>query len=293
MTTDKARSLADQIEDSVKQLASETDAARQSELFQNWLNAMAAFSSYSWNNQLLIAFQRPAASTGQVAGFHAWRKLGRHVKKGAKGIAILAPCVYRKKADDTQEDSPTVKRLSGFKTAYVFCESDTEGEPLPTLIYGAESGGDELLSRLEWITEEELSIHLDYEDMKEDGVEGYSAGGRVAIRASLSPTAKAGTLVHELAHELLHKRDKQPDAVNKNRQQRELEAEAIAYVVMRHFGIEHVACHYLATYRIDSTQLKQSLQTISSTAKFLIHLIDPQPSQNHEASADAASDPPA
>ncbi len=56
MTTDKARSLADQIEDSVNQLASETDAARQSELFQNWLNAMAAFSSYSWNNQLLIAF---------------------------------------------------------------------------------------------------------------------------------------------------------------------------------------------------------------------------------------------
>lgn len=171
MTTDKARSLADQIEDSVNQLASETDPARQSELFQNWRNAMAAFSSYSWNNQ------RPAASTGHVAGFHAWRKLGRHVKKGAKGIAILAPCVYRKKADDTKEDSLTVKRLSGFKTAYVFCESDTEGEPLSTLIYGAESGGDELLSRLEWITEEELNIQLDYEDIKQDGVEGYSAGG--------------------------------------------------------------------------------------------------------------------
>src|ERR1700728_273801 len=104
MTTDKARSLTDQIEASVNQLATETDAARQSELFKTWLNAMAAFSSYSWNNQLLIACQRPAASTGHVAGYHAWRKLGRHVKKGAKGIAILAPCVYRKKADDTKED---------------------------------------------------------------------------------------------------------------------------------------------------------------------------------------------
>jgi len=68
MTTDKARSLAEQIEASVNQLAIETDQARQSELFKNWLNAMAQFSNYSWNNQLLIAFQRPAASSGQVAG---------------------------------------------------------------------------------------------------------------------------------------------------------------------------------------------------------------------------------
>ena len=293
MTTDKARSLTEQIEASVNQLATETDEARQSELFQSWLNAMAQFSHYSWNNQLLIAFQRPAASSGQVAGFNAWRKLGRHVKKGAKGIAILAPCVHRKKADDTKEDSPTVKRLSGFKTAYVFCESDTDGEPLPALTYGAESGGEELLTRLEWVTEEDLNIVLDYEEIKEDGVEGYSAGGRIVIRTSLSPTAKAGVVVHELAHEILHKRDKQPDAVTKNRQQRELEAEAIAYVVMRHFGIEHVACNYLATYKIDSTQLKQSLQTISTTAKFLIAAIDPQLNQHQEAAADAASEPPA
>ena len=81
--------------------------------------------------------------------------------------------------------------------------------------------------------------------------------------------------------------------MTKNRQQRELEAEAIAYVVMRHFGIEHVASNYLATYKIDSTQLKQSLQTISATAKLLIAAIDPQLNQNQEAAADAASDPPA
>ncbi len=182
---------------------------------KHWLNAMAQPSAhYSWNNQLLIAFQRPAASSGQVAGFNAWRKLGRHVKKGAKGIAILAPCVYRKKADDTKEDSPTVKRLSGFKTAYVFCESDTEGEPLPTLTYGAESGGEELLSPPRMDHRRRSQHLLDYEEIKEHGVEGYSAGGRIVIRTSLSPTAKAGVVVHELAHELLHKRDKQPDAVN-------------------------------------------------------------------------------
>jgi len=88
---------------------------------------MAQFSNYSWNNQILIAFQRPAASTGQVAGFHTWRKLGRHVKKGAKGIAILAPCVYRKTVDETKQDSTTIKSVHGFRTVYVFCEEDTEG----------------------------------------------------------------------------------------------------------------------------------------------------------------------
>ena len=159
MTTDKARSLTEQIESSVNQLATETDEARKSELFKNGSTPWLAFSSYSFNNQLLIAFQRPAASTGQVAGFHAWRKLGRHVKKGAKGIAILAPCVYRKKADDTERrQSHRQTPLADSKPPTYFAEADTEGEPLPTLTYGAESGGDELLARLEWITEEELNI---------------------------------------------------------------------------------------------------------------------------------------
>jgi hypothetical protein len=216
-------------------------------------------------------------------GFGGNGKIFSRVHKNTAGLAISFSITYGRCVNR--------EHVSRHR-AYVFSESDTEGEPLPTLTYGAESGGDELLSRLEWVTEEDLNIILDYEEIKEDGVEGYSAGGRIVIRTSLSPTAKAGVVVHELAHEILHKRDKQPDAVTKNRQQRELEAEAIAYVVMRHFGIEHVACNYLATYKIDSTQLKQSLQTISTTAKFLIAAIDPQHNQNQEA-AEAASDPPA
>jgi ABC-type Fe3+-hydroxamate transport system substrate-binding protein len=129
MTTDKARDLAEQIESSVNALATETDEVRKSNLFQQWLNAMATFSSYSFNNQMLIAFQRPSAT--RVAGFHTWRKLGRHVVKGAKGIAILAPCVYRKKTEPENDESPTVKRLSGFKTAWVFDLADTERRAAP------------------------------------------------------------------------------------------------------------------------------------------------------------------
>ena len=235
--------------------------------------------------------QRPSAT--RVAGFRAWLKLGRHVVKGAKGIAILAPCVYRKKTDPDNDDSHTVKRLSGFKTAWVFALEDTAGEPLPTVTYAAADGGDELLARLEWTTEQELGISLDYEEILEHGVDGYSSGGRIVVRTSLSPTAKAGVLLHELAHEKLHQGDKRAEAKTKSRRQREFEAEATAYVVMRHFGIEHVASNYLATYNIDGEQLKQSLETISATAKFLIGAIDPQLNQHQEAAADAASDPPA
>ena len=241
---------------------------------------------------MLIAFQRPSAQ--RVAGYQAWRKLGRHVNKGAKGIAILAPCVYRKQTEpDNEDSSSTVKKVVGFKTAWVFDLADTAGEPLPTLTYAAADGGDELLARLEWTTEEELGICLDYEEILEPGVEGYSSGGRIVVRTSLSPTAKAAVLLHELSHEILHQGDKRDEAKAKSRRQRELEAEATAYVVMRHFGIDHVASNYLATYNIDGDQLKQSLETISATAKFLIAAIDPQHNQHQEAAADASSEPPA
>ena len=64
---------------------------------------MAMFPTYLHNNQILIFIQRPDAR--RVAGFRTWKRLGRHVKKGANGIAILAPCVYGKKAETENEDS--------------------------------------------------------------------------------------------------------------------------------------------------------------------------------------------
>ena len=92
---------AQQIETSVTTLAAETDAARRSDVFRGWLNAMAQFHNYSWNNQLLIAMQCPTAT--RVAGFNTWRKMNRFVRKGEKGIAIFAPCIYKPKKQDEPE----------------------------------------------------------------------------------------------------------------------------------------------------------------------------------------------
>jgi hypothetical protein len=282
MMNEKTRALAEQIETSINTLATETDAVRKSQTFLNWLDAMAKFSSYSLNNQILILLQQPLAS--RVAGFQTWRKLGRHVVKGAKGIAILAPCIYGKKAEPESDDSSTTKRLGGFKVVWVFAEEDTDGEPVPTLTYAAATGGEELLPQLE-AAARKLSIQLDYEEIPDAGVQGYSAGGRIVIRKSLETPAKAAVILHELSHELLHRGE---DRKTISKRQRELEAEATAYVVMRHFEIEHVASNYLATYNIDGEQLRDSLETISNAAKHLIAVIEGN-QHNTEAAETVAS----
>ena len=194
----------------------------------------------------------------------------------------------KSKADPENEDSPTVKRLAGFKLVWVFAQEDTDGEPLPTLTYAAAAGGEELLPQLE-AAALKLSIQLDYEEIPEQGVQGYSTGGRIVVRQSLSTAAKCAVIVHEGAHEILHWGDKRSEAKAKTRSQRELEAEATAYVVMRHFGIEHVASNYLATYNVDGEQLRDSLETISGAAKQLIAAIEGDSQQTETATDLVAS----
>ena len=93
-----------------------------------YLAVMGRFHQYSWGNALLIASQRPAAT--RVAGFQTWRKLGRHVRKGEKGIMILAPVVVKKRVD-TEDGEDEQTRVFGFRAAYVFDQSQTDGDPLP------------------------------------------------------------------------------------------------------------------------------------------------------------------
>src|SRR6266567_8650228 len=123
MTTEQAKNLS---EDALSQLMQALEQG-QSDALKNYLRLMSRFHRYSWGNCLLIYSQRPDAT--HVAGFHAWLTLRRFVRKGEKGIVILAPMVGRKKADDTlSEDEQT--RLFGFRAAHVFDISQTDGEPL-------------------------------------------------------------------------------------------------------------------------------------------------------------------
>ena len=116
---------------------SEALAQGKSETLVAYLNVMARFHKYSFRNCLLIAMQRPAAT--HVAGYRKWEQLGRHVKKGEKGIAILAPMVYKQNAEEQagNESSEAAsstdpkKVLRGFRAVHVYDVEQTDGKPLP------------------------------------------------------------------------------------------------------------------------------------------------------------------
>ena len=121
MQSDKSKALIDSITGSINTLAAMTDATAKSAMFKDWLRAVSRFHHYSFNNQLLVLLQRPQAQ--RVAGFHTWKSLGRNVKKGAKGIAILAPCVRKKTAEEADKQRKGERlsemRLCGFRVTHV------------------------------------------------------------------------------------------------------------------------------------------------------------------------------
>ena len=270
--TAKADSLNDSMTAAIEALATETDAVKQDAIFTAWLRSMSRFTRYSWGNQLLIAVQRPEAT--RVAGFNTWRALGRFVKKGEKGIGILAPIIRQgAKADEEQGERLELtakgpRRLAGFRGATVFDVAQTDGEALPEAPeHNATEGGEELLPQLE-AAAEAFGIAVAYEAIT-GAAEGYSMGGRVVIEVSQPIPAKCGTLAHEIAHELLHR-----GADRGTKQQRELEAEATAFVVLAHFGMSSGSRFYLQSYGITGEMLAASLTIIAGAARRIIEQIE-------------------
>src|ERR1700748_3605981 len=106
-----------------------------SEALTNYLSAMSRFHRYSFGNVLEIARQMPTAT--RVAGFWAWKNLGRSVNAGAKGIRILAPIVGVKRKKDAEAENDIIaqneRALLGFRNAFVFDISQTSGVDLPSM----------------------------------------------------------------------------------------------------------------------------------------------------------------
>jgi antirestriction protein ArdC len=243
----------------IEQLITALNEGR-SETLTQYLAAIGRFHRYSLRNVMLIASQKPIAS--HVAGFHAWHKLGRFVKKGEKGIMILAPIVRRKdvnaKQDETDESSTTV----GFRAAYVFDISQTDGLELPTI--GSVSGDPrEYRERLAKLVAEQ-GIALEYSE-EIAPARGTSAGGKITLLPGQSPAEEFATLAHELAHEMMH-RDERRSSTSKRT--RETEAEAVAFVVCHAIGLETSSASqdYIQIYEGDAALLIESLNHIQMSA---------------------------
>jgi antirestriction protein ArdC len=241
----------------------------ESQALKAYLSVMSRFHRYSWGNVLLIYSQRPEAS--HVAGFHAWLKLRRFVRKGEKGIVILAPMVGKKKTDDTlTEDEQT--RLFGFRAAHVFDVSQTDGEPLPEFpaIKGDPQGYTGWLK--EFVANQ--SIVLEY-DGRIAPARGMSSGGRITLLPDLPAAEHFAVLVHEVAHELLHRGDRRKET---SHAVRETEAEAVAFVVCHAIGLDTntSSTDYIQLHAGDRTTLAESLALVQQTASLILQAIDHQ-----------------
>lgn len=264
MTTEQAKSLS---EDAITRLMEALEQG-QSDALKTYLQVMSRFHRYSWGNILLIYSQQPQAT--RVAGFHAWLKLGRYVRKGEKGIVILAPMVGRKRCTDCEvleEDQRT--RLFGFRAAHVFDVSQTEGNPLPEF---ATVQGDprEYTGHLTRFVANQ-NIVLDY-DPGIAPAHGVSRGGRITLFPSLSPAEHFTVLVHELAHEFLHRGDRRNATTHTVR---ETEAEAVAFVVSSAIGLDTntASSDYIHLHAGDKATLAESLTLIQQTASLILQAI--------------------
>ena len=285
---DRMKEITDRLETGIQELF-------ESERYKAYLTTMSKFHSYSFNNTLLIAMQG-----GQlVAGYNKWRDdFHRNVKRGEKGIKILAPAPYKVKKEMPKLDEqgqPVMDKdgkpltevqetqVPAFKIVSVFDVSQTEGEPLPSI------GVDELAGNVEQYEdffkalEQTSPVPMAFEDIP-GGSHGYYhlTEKRIAIQENMSELQTLKTAIHEIAHAKLHAID--PDApVTKQADRpdsrtREVQAESVAYAVCQHYGLDtsDYSFGYVAGWSSgkDLKELRASLETIRATAHELITTID-------------------
>jgi antirestriction protein ArdC len=262
MTTEQAKSLS---ETAIAKLMDALERG-QSDALKTYLSVMSRFHRYSWGNILLIYSQKPDAT--RIASFHAWLQMRRYVRKGEKGIVILAPMVGRKKSDDElSEDERT--RLFGFRAAHVFDVSQTDGDRLPEFATVKGDPADYTERLTQFVARQ--NIALEY-DVRIAPANGMSSGGKITLLPDLSPADHFATLIHEIAHELLHRGDRRTQTT---RTVRETEAEAVAFVVCEVVGLDTntASADYIRLYSGDKVTLAGSLHFIQSTAAAILTAI--------------------
>lgn len=263
----KANELRMEVENRLRELERLSEEAR-SGVLREWLRMVGRFHRYSIYNTWLILLQRPGATL--VAGYRTWQKLGRQVRRGEKGIAILIPRRYKVEVIDPETGEVREEEKVYFTTGYVFDVSQTEGKPLPPPPGGLPDGdgGEELARRLEELAARRgIAVEEKEQLFSPDGrpAVGQSLGGRIRLRAGLSPLARAAVLAHEIAHELLHRQH----AVS--REEAEVEAEAVAYAVLAHFGFEHHgAGSYVGWWDRDGRILRSRMERIAATVREIL-----------------------
>lgn len=258
-----------------------------SEMYTTYLRTMAKFHNYSFNNTLLIAMQRPDATL--VAGFNAWKnKFNRYVKKGEKGIQIIAPAPIkeveeREKIDkDTglavlnENGEPEMERVEYvvpcFRVTTVFDVSQTDGEPIPSLEVNELTASVKDYALLTAAIEQVSPVPMRFDEIEGEAKGYYSdADKEICIQVGMGESQTIKTMIHEVAHAMLHNSDfMKQNGEEKDRLTKETEAESIAFTVCSALGIDtsDYSFPYVASWASgkEMKELKDSMDTIRLTA---------------------------
>ena len=286
---ERLREITDGIEQDIKELF-------ESEKYMRYLSVMSRFHRYSVNNTMLIYMQKPEATL--VAGYNKWKnQFERHVKKGERGITIIAPTPYKKKIEEQKLDPDTNApildkdgkviteekeiEIPMFRPVKVFDVSQTDGKPLPELA-SALSGNVQNYEIFMEALRRAAPVPIAFEAMAAD-MDGYfsAAEQRIAIRQGMSEVQTVSATVHEIAHSKLHDHKKQENEEveeAKSRRTEEVEAESISYAVCQYYGIQtgENSFGYIASWSQgkELKELRASLETINKTSCELISDID-------------------
>ena len=265
IATTREEQLKQSVDEAVKSLCDKLNRG----YTQDFMEALTFYSklwTYSAQNQFLIRIQRPDAS--HVAGYGRWKRLGRQVMKGAQGIWIWAPMLATREQDNGEK----VKVLVGFRPTCVFAAEDLvdfEDNPLPGLWPTLPDDVNPLYSS---VVDKLTAQGIKVAEVDLPGTaQGMCNATGIYIRKGVDSRNRLAILFHELAHHLAHVGTND----DKSTQQRELEAEGSAHIVLHHFGIEHEAsANYLTNWQATPVTLIASLGTINRIVKQIVRLVE-------------------
>lgn len=246
----------------------------ESERYAEYLSFMGRFHNYSAANCVLIWIQKPTASL--VAGYKSWQAKGRQVRKGEKGIQILAPSFHKVVKEITNPDGEKEEKEIEYKTFHtisVFDVSQTEGEEIPSIVdelTGKVNDFGKLLEKLHSVS----PVPVTFEEIK-GGSRGYFnfVDKRIAVQSGMSEQQTVKTLIHEIAHSILHNKEtgEEKDA---DRNTKEVQAESVAYCVCDYLGLDtsEYSFGYIAGWSSgkEAKELIESIEVIRKTAVEII-----------------------
>lgn len=279
------KEVTDKLEKGIQDLYS-------SDKYKEYLSVMSKFYHYSINNTILIAIQKPDATL--VAGYSAWeKKFKRFVRKGERGIKILAPCPYTIKKEVPKMDSQTqtpmrdengkiimeqiAVTIPTYKVVSVFDVSQTDGKELPSIAVDALTGKVERYDDFFKALTETAAIPVGFEKLRPELHGYYSVTDKsIVLAEGMSELQTLKTFIHEIAHSMLHGKEGEEHYID--RSTKEVQAESVAYTVCQHYGLDtsDYSFGYIAgwsqTKGLD--ELKDSLSVIHKTAQTIIDCVD-------------------